>query len=106
MKLDNDRPRNGLGLRRRHIVGNEINFERALTLGTQGGKDQVLLLLSKSWSLPSEKMQQKYKCRVETAVGHWERPGQLSIHNTHQIWEAIPTVDTGADTAASAVGQV
>ena len=89
VKLDNDRPRNVLGLRGRRIVGNGIHFERALTLSTEGGKDQLFLLLSKSLSLPGGKMQQKYKCRVETTVGHWERPAQLSIHDTHQIWEAI-----------------
>ena len=57
-------------------------------------------------SLPGEEMQQKYKCRVETAVGHCARPGHSTIHNMDQIWEAILTVDTGANTAASAVCQV
>lgn len=77
---DTGRPRNGLGLRGRRGVGNGVHFERALTLSTEGRKDELLLLLlllSKTLSLPGEEMQQKYKCRVETAVGATEK-GRVS----------------------------
>jgi hypothetical protein len=70
MELDTGRPRNGLSLGGRRSVGKGIHFERALTLSTEGRKDKFLFLLSKRLSLPSEKMQEKYECRVETAVGH------------------------------------
>lgn len=103
-KLDTGRPRNGLSLGGRRGVGEGVHFERALTLGTEGREDELLLLLSKRLSLPGEEMQEKYKRRVETAVGHWG--GGSVDHHMHQIWEATLTVDPGADTAASAIGQV
>ena len=80
IELDTGRPRNGLGFHRRRGISNSVHFKRALTLSTEGRKDVLLLFLSKSLSLLGEEMQPEYKCRIETAVGHWERPGQLSIH--------------------------
>lgn len=63
------------------VSANGVHFERALTLSTEGRKDELLLLLllllSKTLSLPGEEMQRKYKCRVETAVGATEK-GRVS----------------------------
>lgn len=70
VKLDTGRPRHGLGLSGRRGVSNGVHFERALTLSTEGREDELLLPLSKRLSLPGEEMQEKYKRRVETAVGH------------------------------------
>lgn len=70
VKLNTGRPRNGLSLSGRRSVGKGVHFERALTLSTEGREDELLLFLSKGLSLPGEEMQEKYKRRVETAVGH------------------------------------
>ena len=102
MEFGTNRPRNGLSLSGRRGVAKGVHFERALTLSTEGREDELLLLLSKRLSLPGEEMQEKYKRRIETTVGHSE-DGSVD-HNTAQIWEARLTVDTGADTAAGAVG--